>query len=779
MTTAVINTPVRTISLFASAYDESARARLDAIEAVTITGAGLATGGGDLTANRVITVAKASGAEAAAGANDTKAVTPLALATPLATLQTAIEQEIADRIIGDASAPENLEAHLDDFNNPHHVTKAQVNLGNADNTADAAKPISTATQAALNLKAPLLSPPLIGVPTAPTAVALTNTNQIATTSFATLGDGVVNAALVAHTSNTSNPHSVTKTHVGLSNVDNTSDVNKPISTATQAAINAVEASGASTDADLAAHLSDTSNPHSVTKTQINLGNVDDTSDINKPVSTAQQIAINLNANIASPTFTGIPAAPTPAPGTNTTQISTTAFVTGAVAVVAAAEAAHEADVNNPHDVNKAQVNLGNVDNVSDVNKPISIAAQAALDLKAPLASPPLTGIPTAATAAPGTSTTQLATTAFSTLGVAVVNTALGVHVARVDNPHAVTAAHVGLGSVNNTADLAKPVSTAQATAIAVVQADADAAQTDATFALTQLLPIPSLIERASERPGDAWAIFGIGTQGEQADIATINPAWIVNTAAGNVLRVEGTSTPDPQIVAFLGAHALIAGMMYEIRYKVQRFTDPIDPLNDSVTCAIQWLDNDKIALGGSPGQTTIEDIALVVADGVEERICLVSTIPSDDGSVVVPPGGTVYFRPFIAMYGDIHVTDVIHINVRTIADNRTIVGDIDDNLEELLYPPYTLVAPTDGQTIFLTETKKTILNPSGVLGTLTLSLPNSADKREIRVSTRQRIDLLTVTAAGGRSVDWDVGELPQNGIIDFTIVGSLNRWVRV
>lgn len=47
---------------------------------LTITGAGLATGGGDLTTNRVITVPKALAADVAAGTDDTKAVTPLALA---------------------------------------------------------------------------------------------------------------------------------------------------------------------------------------------------------------------------------------------------------------------------------------------------------------------------------------------------------------------------------------------------------------------------------------------------------------------------------------------------------------------------------------------------------------------------------------------------------------------------------------------------------------------------------------------------------------------------
>jgi hypothetical protein len=42
-----------------------------------------------------------------------------------------------------------------------------------------------------------------------------------------------------------------------------------------------------------------------------------------------QTAVNSKANIASPTFTGTPAAPTATAGTNTTQVATTAFVTTA------------------------------------------------------------------------------------------------------------------------------------------------------------------------------------------------------------------------------------------------------------------------------------------------------------------------------------------------------------------------------------------------------------------------------------------------------------------
>lgn len=61
---------------------------------------------------------------------------------------------------------------------------------------------------------------------------------------------------------------------------------------------------------------------------------------------------------------------------------------------------------------KSDVGLGNVDNTSDADKPISTATAAALAEKAPLASPTFTGTPKATTAAADTNTTQIATTAF-------------------------------------------------------------------------------------------------------------------------------------------------------------------------------------------------------------------------------------------------------------------------------------------------------------------------------------------------------------------------------
>lgn len=61
---------------------------------------------------------------------------------------------------------------------------------------------------------------------------------------------------------------INKADVGLSNVDNTSDLDKPISSLTQTALNLK-----ADDLDLTAHTTNTSNPHGVTKAQIGLDNV--------------------------------------------------------------------------------------------------------------------------------------------------------------------------------------------------------------------------------------------------------------------------------------------------------------------------------------------------------------------------------------------------------------------------------------------------------------------------------------------------------------------------
>lgn len=136
-----------------------------------------------------------------------------------------------------------------------------------------------------------------------------------------------------------------------------------------------------------------------------LDQIDNTSDVNKPVSTAQAaadalVASNaatataLKANIASPAFTGTPTAPTAAFSTNTTQIATTAFVLG------------QAFSGTPNMDGAGSGGTSNFFSRSDHSHPTDTS-------RAPLASPAFTGVPTAPTATALTNSTQLATTAYA------------------------------------------------------------------------------------------------------------------------------------------------------------------------------------------------------------------------------------------------------------------------------------------------------------------------------------------------------------------------------
>ncbi|MDN0484132.1 phage tail protein [Escherichia coli] len=116
-------------------------------------------------------------------------------------------------------------------------------------------------------------------------------------------------------------------------------------------------------------------------------------------STTINNSLALKAPLASPAFTGTPTAPTASQGTNSTQIANTAFVKAAITAL----------------INGAPGTLDTLKEIAAAinNDPnFSTTINNVLALKAPLASPALTGIPTAPTAAQGTNNTQIATTAY-------------------------------------------------------------------------------------------------------------------------------------------------------------------------------------------------------------------------------------------------------------------------------------------------------------------------------------------------------------------------------
>jgi hypothetical protein len=108
-------------------------------------------------------------------------------------------------------------------------------------------------------------------------------------------DGVTSAiqtqidakAPIANPTFTGTVAGITKGMVGLPNVDNTSDVDKPVGTATQVLINQKAALNAPTFTGTVA---------GITKSMVGLGNVDNTSDANKPISSATQTALDAKAS---------------------------------------------------------------------------------------------------------------------------------------------------------------------------------------------------------------------------------------------------------------------------------------------------------------------------------------------------------------------------------------------------------------------------------------------------------------------------------------------------
>ncbi|MDB9883967.1 DUF1566 domain-containing protein [Cyclobacteriaceae bacterium] len=133
-------------------------------------------------------------------------------------------------------------------------------------------------------------------------------------------DGLALKAPLASPTFTGTVSGIDKTMVGLTNVDNTSDADKPVSTATQTVLDLKEsAANKSTDGTLATNSDEKFPTEKAVKTYVDA------------IEASGIVSLNLKAPIADAIFTGTPTAPTAASGTNTTQIATTAFVQSAAA----------------------------------------------------------------------------------------------------------------------------------------------------------------------------------------------------------------------------------------------------------------------------------------------------------------------------------------------------------------------------------------------------------------------------------------------------------------
>lgn len=311
----------------------------------------------------------------------------------------------------------------------------------------------TDLNSAMALKAPLASPTLTGTPLSTTAAVDTNTTQIATTAYviaqAASATPLANGTAAAGTST----RYARGDHVHTSVVTTTGDI-------------LYSSSG-------------------VTLSRLAIGSTNQV----LAVTGGVPVWSSAFALLASPAFTGTPTAPTASPGTNTTQIATTAY------------------------------------------------ADAIAALKANLASPTFTGTPAAPTAAVDTNTTQLATTAFvvaqaasatpANNGTAAVGTSL--RYARGDHVH---------NSDSTKADLTSPTFTGDPKAPTATRGDADTSI--ATTAFVRTPSIQSVSSSATVTPTFADDMVLITAQAAALNLA--NPTGTAIDGLGIVIRIKDNGT---------------------------------------------------------------------------------------------------------------------------------------------------------------------------------------------------------------------------------------------
>lgn len=284
---------------------------------------------------------------------------------------------------------------------------SSISEGKIQLSGDLAGTAAAPTVPGLMLKAAIDSPAFTGTPEAPSAIAGTNTAQIATTAFVT--SAVANATIPNATSNGEGTIQLSGDLAGTSAAPTVpalvlkAAVDSPVFTGIPVAPAAALGTNTGQIATTSFVNTAVANATIASATANNEGKIQLSGDLSG-LSTAPTVpGLLLKANVDSPVFTGIPAAPSAILGTNTTQVATTEFVTTAVAnaTIASATTSKEGKI----------MLSGDLAGTADAPTVPGLASKAGLN------SPIFTGTPQAPTAAVGVNTMQLATTAFVTAAI--------------------------------------------------------------------------------------------------------------------------------------------------------------------------------------------------------------------------------------------------------------------------------------------------------------------------------------------------------------------------
>ncbi|MEN6353202.1 MAG: hypothetical protein ABFD02_07090, partial [Bacteroidales bacterium] len=279
----------------------------------------------------------------------------------------------------------------------------------------------------------------------------------------------------------------------------------------------------------------------------------------------------------------------------------------------------------------AKTNLGleNVDNTSDANKPISTATQTALDSKAPLASPTLTGTPSAPTAAPGTNTTQIATTAFVSDAVTTAT------------PDATT---IIKGKVKLAGDLS---GTADLPTISAGAIDNGKISATASIADTKLATI--------------------STVGKVANSATT--ATASNTANTIVLRDASQNFSAGTITAALNGNAATATLASTVTTNAN-LTGPITSVGNATSVASQTGTGSKFVMDTSP-------VLITPTLGVAKATTINgNTITTGTGTLTIAAGKTLEATDNATVSGTNTGDNAVNTLYSGLVTNATHTGDV-------------------------------------------------------------------------------------------------------
>ena len=264
------------------------------------------------------------------------------------------------------SVQNSLDTHKSDTNNPHEVTKTQIGLGNVDNTSDLDKPVSTATQTKLDTKVDKITGKSLVSDTEITKLSQLPNKATLDSSIADAKKAGTDAQsnLNTHISNLENPHEVTKIQVGLSNVTNDAQV-KRSEMGVNNGVATLDASGKILTSQLPSFVDDVIEAASKTAfpTKGESGKIYVALDTNLTYRWGGTEYVEISKSLALG------------------ETSSTAYAGDKGKQTTDTLNSHLINYLNPHQVTKAQVGLENVDNTSDISKPISTAVQNALDTK--------------------------------------------------------------------------------------------------------------------------------------------------------------------------------------------------------------------------------------------------------------------------------------------------------------------------------------------------------------------------------------------------------------